>query len=357
MMRVCLSLAALLLLTLALGVHAQAIDPYEGEVAVASQSEADRLAALPAALAAVFVKRTGDRGVADDPLLSEALTQASAWLLQYRYRNEDTATGAPAAGAVLIARFDSGAVDRALAAAGRVLWPEPRPQPVVWLVIDDGRGPRLLGSAQSQAVVALTSRARQRGLRLTYPLLDLEDQQQIDANRVWNADRSAAQLASRRYQSNSVLLGRLFREGSGWVAEWRVLQDGAELAMQRSEDADSAVVLAAGADLAANALAARYATDLATAGPPGRYAVRVAGISSAQDYARLLGQLRRMPVVRSAQVLGAESDALLLMLELSTGIGGFERSAGGSGLLQADSAGQASDSVLPDELHRFRLLP
>ncbi len=342
----------LLMLVAAPPALAQPVDAYEGEAAVASQSEADRQAALPAALAAVLVKRTGDRSVADDPQLAAALRQAPQLLQQFRYRQDGDSGGS-----VLIARFDAGAVDRALAAAGRVLWPEPRPQPVVWLAIDDGRGPRLLGSAQAQAVAALTARARARGLRLTYPLLDLEDQRQIDAPRVWAADGASAQRAALRYQSNTVLLGKLFREGSSWVAEWRVLQDGAQLAEQRVTDSDSGVALAAGAELAASALAARYAADLDNAGPPGRYVIRVAGIGSAEDYARLVGQLRRMPAVRDAEVTGAEGSAVLLALELTTGITGFTRSASGIGLLQADSGADGSTRVLPDAIHHFRLLP
>ncbi len=337
---------------------AQSADPYEGEAAVASQSEADRLAALPDALRAVYVQRTGDQSVADDPQLAATLADAPRWLQQYRYREvSQTVGGVPELRTVLVARFDPGAVDRALNAAGRTLWPEPRPQPVVWLAIDDGRGPRLLGNAQAQAVTALTARARQRGLLLTYPLLDLEDQGRISAAQVWAGDRTAAQAAAQRYQTSSVLLGRLFREAGGWVAEWRVLQDGEQLSMQRIADPDSAVALAGGADLAASALSARYAADLASAGPPGRYLVSVAGIDSAQAYARLIGQLRRMPAVREVEIRSAVRDRLLLSLELASGVDGFGRSAAGIGLLRADPSAVDGGQIGTDEVHGFRLLP
>jgi len=330
----------------------EAADPYEGEAAVASQSEADRVAALPNALAAVFVGRTGNPASATDARLQEALPQAASWLQQYRYRSRDDGSS------VLIARFDPLAVDRALSAAGLMPWPEPRPQPVVWLAIDDGRGPRLLGSAQAQAVGALTARAQQRGLTLAYPLLDIEDQQAIDANRVWALDPRSAQVAAQRYQSSAVLLGKLFREGTRWVAEWRVLQDGEVLEDARYVDADSATVLAAGADLAVGALSRRYAADLAAAGPPGRFRLRIGGISSAEDYARLLGQLKRMPAVRSLDVTGSEGDALLIEVELGTGINGFGRSTTSMGLLAVDETPTPDVDVGDDDaatLHRFRL--
>lgn len=352
MMKRLLTLAFLFGWLLPLPAAAQGSDPYEGEVAVASQSEADRLAVLGDALAQVMAKRTGMQRAAEDARLSGSLARASEWLQRYRYI--DAAGG----GTLLAARFEPSAVDRALSEAGLTVWPEPRPQPVVWLAIDDGRGPRMLGNSQAQAVAALTARASQRGLRLTYPLMDLQDQQQIDVDRVWSADSAAATQAARRYQSNVVLLGRLFRDGLQWVAEWRVVQDGEVLDQQRSSDADSAVVLAGGADLAASALVARYAADLSSAGPPGRYPLRVSGVLSAEDYARLLGQLNRMASVRATEITGADGDALLLTLDLNSGIEGFTRSASGIGLLSPDDSASNSTSVLPDaDLHRFVLLP
>ncbi|MFA5684157.1 MAG: DUF2066 domain-containing protein [Lysobacteraceae bacterium] len=342
----------------ALAALAQEPGPYEGEAAVASQSEADRKAALPAALGQVLVKRTGDPAAAADPQLVPLLEQAERWLVQYRYRQTAaTVDGLPQSRNTLIARFDALGVDRALAEAGRPIWPEPRPQPLVWLAIDDGRGPRLLGSAQAGVVAALTARAQQRGLRLTYPLLDLEDQRALDAAQVWANDTAAAQRASARYQSGVLLLGRLYRQGSGWEADWQVIHDGQSLARERSTDADSAVVLAAGADLAARALRERYLADLASAGEAGRYRVRVDGVRSALDYARLIGQLQRLSTVHSLHIVATEGDSLLLDLDLAAGIGGFSRGVTGIGLLRAADDPEASALTLSDSPQRFLLLP
>ncbi len=333
---------------------AQEAGPYEGEAAVASQDEADRNAALPVALAQVLVRRTGDAAAGGDPRLAPVLASAGEWLQQFRYRQDADVGGAPRT--TLIARFDAGAVDRALNEAGYAVWPEPRPEPVVWLAIDDGRGPRLLGSAQAQAVSALTARARQRGLRLTYPLLDLEDQRAIDAARVWSSDAAAAQAAALRYQSAAVLLGKLYRQDSQWIAEWQVLQDGQLLARERSVDADSAVALAAGGELLARALRERYRSDLASAGVAGRYRIIVEGIGSAEAFARLAGQLRRVSSVARVELLAAEGDTLAIDLDLSAGLPVFARSANGLGLLAALDG--ATLPTTPDGAPaRFRLLP
>ncbi len=334
-------------LVAALPLSAQTIALYEGEVPVADQSEAARLAALPQALAQVLVKLTGDPLVADDPTLAAELPRAPGLLQQFRYRSGDAGGTARL---LLVASFQSGAVDALLAAAGRRAWPLPRPEPVVWLAIDDGRGARLLGASQAQAVAALTGQAARRGLRLNYPLLDLDDQRQIDASRVWNFSFDAVTAATARYAAQTALVGKLYREGSGWAVEWRVLADGGVIDQRRAADAEAAPLLTLGADLAADALARRFASTIENSGPPGRYAIRVAPIGSAEDYARLIGYLRGLPIVRRVQPTDADDGSLRVELELSTGIDGFARLVDGRGVLR----------VLPDrggDAREFQLEP
>ena len=52
-------------------------------------------------------------------------------------------------------------VDETVAALGLPVWPQPRPKPVLWLAIDDGRGARLVGLAQAGAARAALDRAAQ----------------------------------------------------------------------------------------------------------------------------------------------------------------------------------------------------
>lgn len=328
---------------------AQDTDLYEGEVIVANQSQAAREAALPGALAAALVRLTGRADIADDPGVAPALGQAQTLLRQFRYRQDLDPQQPGSAQTVLTAAFDHEGVDALLALTGQQLWPSPRPVPVVWLAIDDGRGPRLLGSAQSKAVAALTRRAAQRGLRLNYPLLDLQEQQQVAVGALWSGNSAAARRASARYQSRVSLIGRLYRSGSGWTAEW-ALYDGEQRLGEGSRSApDAATVLAEGADLAADQLARRSAVSVADAGPAGTYPVVIEGIGDADDYARCLAYLARLSVVRATRVAGAEDARLLLELELRSGL---------SGLRQLIANGQTLEALDEDAARgRFRLLP
>src|SRR5690606_11916315 len=192
-------------------------------------SEGERRAAAPRALSEVLVKLTGDDAAPSHPALAELVANAASLIQQYRYREDARIVdGVPQRRTTLIARFSSDAVNARVLEAGLPLWPEPRPPVTVWLGIDDGSGARLVSSAQAGAVGALTAQAGKRGVELVFPLLDLEDQNNLDVQDVWREDVTVIRDASVRYGGSAVLSGRLRRDGGGWASSWVVI-DGDEV--------------------------------------------------------------------------------------------------------------------------------
>lgn len=323
-------LLALLWLASASPLRAQVIDPaalYEGEAAVNDQSEEARAAALPQALSQVLVKLTGNADAPLHPGLRDQLQGAADALQHYRYRSDVVVVdGLPEQRAVLVARFERSRVDAMLAGAGVAFWPGPRPPLMLWLGIDDGRGPRLVSEAQAQAVTALSNRAAAEGVGLIFPLLDLEDQAAVDAPAVWAENTAVLVAASARYASQSVLSGRLERADSGWRVSWVVIDGGEVLRRWSDAGGDAQALLANGASRAVAALTQRYA-GLAALGEPGRYAVRIQGVRSGADYARAVAYLRSLSLVRDLEVRSATGDTLVLMLELGAGVEALQRLA------------------------------
>lgn len=318
------------LAALSTAASAQTIDPaalYEGEAAVPDQSEEARVAALPQALAQVLVKLSGSAEAASHPAVRDRLDAAADLLQHYRYRSDVVVVdGQPAQRAVLVARFERSKVDALLGGAGIAFWPGPRPPLMLWMGIDDGRGPRLVSEAQSQAVSALTNRAAAEGVGLIFPLLDLEDQAAVDASSVWSENTAALIAGSTRYASQSVLSGRLERAGAGWRVSWLVIDGGEVLRRWSDAGGDAQALLANGASQAVSALTQRYA-GLAALGEPGRYAVRIQGVRSGADYARAVSYLGSLSLVRGLEVRSAQNDSLVLMLDLGAGVEALQRLA------------------------------
>ncbi len=94
---------------------------YAGESPVADQSEAARAGALKNALAEVVIRLTGDSGILAREKVANAVAAADKYVLQYSYRSDTTAdpvSGVEKPQLILVAEFDSSAVDRMLSGLG-----------------------------------------------------------------------------------------------------------------------------------------------------------------------------------------------------------------------------------------------
>lgn len=323
------------------GERATATGAYAAEVAVRNQTESERNAALGRALAQVLAKATGDRNAASRPGVRAELSKARSYVEGYDYRQDEgvSASGAPTFQTTLVARFKRAAVDDLVQMLGLPTWPEPRPKPVLWLAINDGSGPRLVGLGQVNAARPVLDQAKARGYALGLPAGNAAEQAAVGA--IWRGDTAAVASLSRRYSPPMQLLGKLYRGDGGWVADWTFVDRGRVLAQWTDRHADARRAMAGGADGAADALFKRYA-KAGTAGAPGTYRLRVTGVRSADDYLRLLGYLERVATVKRVQPVLASGDALELDVDLATGLPGFTRIATRDGVLTAVGAEGAS---------------
>jgi len=233
-------------------------------------------------------------------------------------------------------RFEPEEVDEVIAMLGLPVWAEPRPKPVLWLAIDDGRGPRLVSVAQSNAARSVLDRAVERGYKLGLPSGSAAEQAAVGA--IWRGDTAAIARLSSRYSPPMQLIGKLYRVPGGWRADWTFVDRGKVLSSWTVDQPDARRAMAGGADGAADALSTKYAKRT-TAGAAGHYVVEVDGIDSSDDYLRLMSFLQELPVVRGIAPVKATPGVLALDLDLLTGLPGLKRAAGnGEVLVGSDDA-------------------
>ncbi len=325
------------------GDRASATGAYDAETSVRNQTESEREAAFGRALAQVLAKATGDSGAATRPGVREELGKAKAYVDGYDYRQDEgvSVTGAPSFKTMLVTRFRRDAVDDLIAMLGLPVWPLPRAKPVLWLAIDDGSGPRLVGLAQANAARAVLDQAKSRGYALGLPSGNAAEQAAVGA--IWRGDTAAIASLSSRYSPPMQVLGKLYRGSGGWVADWTLVDKGKVLATWTSNSPDARRAMLAGADGTADALFKRYAKS-GSGGPPGRFRVRILGVASADDYLRLAGYLDGLSIVKRVQPVFATGNTLELDLDLATGIGGFARYVERSGVLSQVNSSNPDDA-------------
>jgi hypothetical protein len=320
---------------------------YEAEVQVRSQSESERETGIARALAQVLGKLSGDRAIASRPGVGQELRRAGDYVEGYDYRQDESvgASGAPTFRTMLVVRFDADQVDAVAAALGLPVWPQPRPKPVVWLAIDDGKGPRLVGLQHNTVARPLLERAVQRGYRLGLPTGSAAEQAAVGA--IWRGDTGAIARLSARYQPPMQLIGKLYRDGAGWKADWIFVDNGRVLSRWSEEGADARRTLATGADGGADALIKRYAKATAPADPVAQRMV-FTGVRTGADYLRLSAALQRMSVVRAIRPQRATPDRLEVELDLLTGLAGFRRMVDEDVLIEMEG----EDALVPVYLLR-----
>lgn len=320
------------------GDRAGASGPYEAEVAVRNQGDAERNAGFGRALAAVLAKVSGDRGAAQRPGVREEIGNARDYVAGYDYRQDEgfSSSGAPSFQTTLVARFKRDDVDQLIQVLGLPSWPQPRPKPVLWLAINDGSGPRLVGLGQVNAARAILDQAKLRGFALGLPGGNAAEQAAVGA--IWRGDTAAVAGLSRKYSPPMQLIGKLQRGTGGWVADWTFVDKGKTLSSWQTRHADARRAMAGGADGAADALFKRYARA-GSGGPSGTYRVRILDVDSADDYMRLAGYLGNLSIVRQVRPVLALPGELQLDLDLASGISGFSRFVDRGGVLSTISTG------------------
>jgi len=290
-------------------------DLFESEVVVSDQTPAVRRTALQGALREVLVRVTGQQSVLAAESTQELLANPEQLVQQYRYFSEQQREPPLLK---LWVRFDGAAIRQALQQQGLAYWGGERPDTLLWLAVED-RGRRYVVSADDSSDVhrAVAAAARERGVPVLFPLMDLEDQTQVHFSMIWGGFFDKVLAASQRYNPQSVLIGRLNRSPSGgWTSRWELTVAGRPSSWSDSHQ-QLEVLARQGIDDVADILARQFSVA-ATGGDRGdATSIRVEGIETLAAYAQISNYLSTLTSVDGVQVSEVTPTAVRYALQLS----------------------------------------
>lgn len=324
---------------------------YEAIVPVPDQSDSERRQAQHKAVGQILVKLTGDTAIIDNQRAKPLINQAQNYVQQYRYLEPEPDSNGPAGskGLRLWVGFDSTAVDEALQRAGIATWGKERPATLVWLAVATDQGRQIIGMEQSsQYLEPVNRRARERGLPLLLPLMDLEDTTRLDPADIANGSVAAIREASARYPADVILAVSLTGLDSDRVtANWTLISDKAGNDNWRSQAASLTTVLSGGVDRLADTLARRYAPQ-AMSSEARQMELTVTAIESFDDYARAQRYLAGLSSVSRVDVLSARPGEVVFRVETRAGDESFN---------QAITIGRTLRRASGTSDNRYSLLP
>jgi len=159
-------------------------------------------------------------------------------------------------------------------------------------------------------VQALGESAWQRGVPVIYPLFDLEDAGAVSTAEVWGGFMNRIEQASRRYDPDTLLTGRVYRGVDGeWSGRWSFFLDGDwqridNIALNQRDLVNDVV------NQLADMLSRRFAIDSSRSS----VWLSVDQIDSVTDYANISRYLESLTPVLDAFVIHAEGNRLMFRL-------------------------------------------
>ena len=208
---------------------------YEAEVPVSGQSRAEREEAVREALKEVLVRISGLNEASSLAADEDLVRKASQYVQQFRYRRfkpkeviPESLENAKPFNQMLWLRFTKKTINKLLLNQGLSVWGKTRPSTLIWLVIDDQKNRVLIGNnTNHNGRTHLEEASKKRGLPVRLPLLDLADQSKLQITDVWGNFEDTILAASERYQTESVLVGRVYLNfAHTWHTRWTLYSAG-----------------------------------------------------------------------------------------------------------------------------------
>ncbi len=336
---------------------AKITDLYEAEIPVLSQNRADRHVAIQQAFAEVLVRVSGQQDVvlALPPLIetdalplkktpnqqqpelvlvgktveiANALNRATSYVKQFRYQKT---TGRPhidwgikpvavektknpkKSQQVLWIRFNKKKINKLLHDANLPVWGSTRPSILVWMVVES-RGKRYLlsNSIKSTTRESIEKHARLYGLPVRFPLMDLADRANISTSDVWGNFEDRVMEASRRYQAEAILVGKLYQANRAWNTRWYLYVNGRRVDWQEQAVYLQKVVKQGLSHTAQN-LSLAFA-DVKTDKGVQHVLVKIKEVNGLADYSQTVKYLSSISAVKKVQTIQVDKSSVLFDL-------------------------------------------
>jgi hypothetical protein len=294
---------------------AEVLDLYQSQTAVETREEAERIQKAPQLLRDVMVKVVGNRAMVERADLSSVMTNANDYVQQFTYEitNKDTADLTEPEALAVVLTFHEDSVNQVLRNIGLPVWGKTRPDVLVWIGIEQAGQAGILGteSAPVDITEALDNAAKQRGLPLLMPLMDLQDQMGLNYNDIASHNQARVSEASSRYNAPIVLTASVQADTADVSIKWQASGDG--FADQWLSSGPLELALIDGLGHLADKVSLNYSQDI-DRNRPNTLRLAISNVMQFEDYRRLTTYLNKLDLVSSARVIELGGDHVTLEL-------------------------------------------
>jgi hypothetical protein len=311
----------LLLLSIPSSWAARTGDVYaDSAILVQNASTRDQDTAVAQALSRVLVRATGDAGAASLDRAQPLLRNASDYLSTFRFDRSDAmltnVLGESVPTKRMVMQFDQLAIEQWLVSNRLPVWGTRRPEVLLWLGDRLEGRERILTDGDNHALaVALNDRIAARGLPVLLPIMDLADTLNVSFTDVYGLFTADIEIASERYPSDAIALGRLIEQADGYQADMVFLMRDNRERLQVTGATEEALMQAL-ADQLADRIADQYAVLLDPA-MAGQLSLRVNNVDSLAALAQVERYLETLNLVTGVTLRQVDQQSIQFDLEIS----------------------------------------
>ncbi|MBM6550440.1 DUF2066 domain-containing protein [Marinomonas ostreistagni] len=310
-MRQILFLLALMMAPLSFG--AQVSNLYSATVQIRDADNDSALLeqAFSQTVEQVLGRVSGQPSAISSSVLSEAQRQAASWVAQH---SVESIAGGDAKRVHVT--FYKESINNYLYQSNLPVWGANRPSVLVWMVEESDAGRVTYGSQRSSSTLSgFFDRAGALGLPVYAPLDDNSDRTKLPSSELWGFFQEEIRDASQRYDTDVIAVVRIGRYSGEYVFDSMLLYPEQSVRLSSVSDASKSEGMGQVAAMLASRLSERYAATRAS-GDPDAMQIRVDGIHSYQDIAKVTRYLSDLSIVRQVQLAKVVEDKVEFILSL-----------------------------------------
>ena len=302
----------------------QTTNLYRVLVPVGDQSAKSRDSGIDQAFSSMLIKLSGDSQIMQSPLLQPFLTDPKAFLDSVGFSQVDTASLDSQNTMALDVKFDRTFVDKLLKQAQVSIVSTPRPNFLVWLMVDDlDHGRRVIHESLAQqadpeeplseVLNAFDQAMQGRAASYFFPSYDLEDQLSVSANEAWALSIDKLNKASQRYAVDGWFAIRVFKASDGQVRGAWAYQEIGKRKMDDFQGESLVGLMANSVDAVLDTLLKSYTyiPQLET----NRLLAQIEGVDNFSTYQSAETQLEKLEMIESLQLYSVNKDELVVAIE------------------------------------------
>lgn len=296
---------------------------YQAWLPVNAQAEEIKPEEARLGLLQVLIKLTGNPDISLQPDIQPLLKAANQKVQEFSYISSNS----PSQPFFLQIQYDTNSIHRVLKKAGLNYWGENRPLILTWLVIAaPGEMPKILDDEEKNTVQGqIKQMAKQRGLPLIFPVLDVTELSQVSINDILSPALTPLKQTSRRYSPDALLIGNMSMNGDGVESQWELALDNQQWNWRISDDTSEKVISTLMNNIMST-LAKHYSAD-AVDSKSNWMTLEITRVKEGSDLKNILNNLKQLTSVQQIQLSQVMTDTVLIQVLIKGSLASFQENA------------------------------